>query len=315
LGVLGAGNYASAVFLPAVQKTGGVRLAGVASNAGLNARHAAQKYGFAFAASDEEEILGSTDINVVAVLTRHDQHARQVLRALRSGKHVYCEKPLAIHPDELAEIESVLAGEGLPLLTVGFNRRFAPLAKALKAALQRRSEPLAAHYRVNAGLLPLNHWTQDPTVGGGRIIGEGCHFIDFLTFLVGQAPIRVEAQALPDLTRYRQDNALLTLTYPDGSLGTLAYLANGDKTVAKERVEVFCGGTVAILDDFRRLEITANGRRQVSGSPLGQDKGHQAAWANFLACVRSGGPPPIAYEELIAVTRAGFTAVEKLAHG
>ncbi len=289
LGVLGAGNYASAVFLPAVQKTGGARLAGVASAAGLSARHAANKFGFAFATSDEEEILGSADINVVAVLTRHNQHARQVLRALRSGKHVYCEKPLAIHPDELAEIESALAGENLPLLTVGFNRRFAPLAKSLKTALERRGEPFVAHYRVNAGLLPLSHWTQDPAVGGGRIIGEGCHFIDFLTFLAGQAPLRVEAQALPDLNRYRQDNVLVTLTYPDGSLGSLAYLANGDKTVAKERVEVFCGGTVAVLDDFRRLEITANGKRQVSGSPLGQDKGHQAAWANFLDCVRRGG--------------------------
>jgi polar amino acid transport system substrate-binding protein len=130
---------------------------------------------------------------------------------------------------------------------------------------------------------------------------------------MGQSPVRVEAQALPDLGRYRQDNTLITLTYPDGSLGTLAYLANGDKTVAKERVEVFCGGTVAVLDDFRRLEITANGKRQVSGSPLGQDKGHQAAWANFLACVRRGGPPPIPYEQLIAVTRASFEAVEKLA--
>lgn len=312
LGVLGAGNYASAVFLPAVQKTGGARLAGVASGSGLNARHAAQKYGFAFASSGEDEILDNPEINVVAVLTRHDQHARQVLRALRAGKHVYCEKPLATTPQQLEEIESALAAETLPLLTVGFNRRFAPHAKILKAALERRSEPLVAHYRVNAGLLPLNHWTQDPIVGGGRIIGEGCHFIDFLTFLVGQAPARVEAQALPDLGRYRQDNVLITLTFPDGSLGSLAYLANGDKSVPKERLEVFCAGTVAVLDDFRRLEITANGRRQVHSSPLGQDKGHQAAWANFLDCLRRGGPPPIPYEQIIAVTRASFEAVEKL---
>jgi len=295
-----------------VQKSGGVVLAGVASATGLSARHAAQKFGFRFAASDEAEILASPEINVVAVLTRHNQHARQVLQALRAGKHVYCEKPLAINEEELEEVSAALRDEALPLLTVGFNRRFAPLARSLKGVLERRAEPLAAHYRVNAGLLPLNHWTQDPAVGGGRIIGEGCHFVDFLTYLVGQPPSRVEAQALPDAGRYRQDNVLVTLTFPDGSLGTLAYLANGDKSVPKERLEVFCGGTVAVLDDFRRLEVTANGKRQVTGSPLGQDKGHQAAWANFLACVRQGGPPPIPYAELIAVTRATFEVVEKL---
>jgi predicted dehydrogenase/threonine dehydrogenase-like Zn-dependent dehydrogenase len=312
VGVLGAGNYATAVFLPAIKKTGGAALAGVVSASGLSARHAAGKFGFRFAGSDEDDILNNPEINVVAILTRHHQHARQAVQALRSGKHVYCEKPLALNEAELEELAAALNEPGAPLLTVGFNRRFAPLAVKLKAALSKRAEPLAAHYRVNAGLLPLNHWTQDPAVGGGRIIGEGCHFIDFLTYLVGQPPVQVEAQALPDQGRYRQDNVLVTLAYPDGSLGSLAYLANGDKSVPKERVEVFCGGTVAVLDDFRRLEVTAGGRRSVTGSPLGQDKGHQASWANFLACVRQGGQPPIPYEELFAVTRATFEAVRKI---
>ncbi len=312
VGVLGAGNYASAVFLPAVQQTGGVELAGVASASGLSARHAAQKYGFRFATADENEILDDPQVNVVALLTRHNQHARQALRALRSGKHVYCEKPLAITAAELDEIEAALQESGAPLLAVGFNRRFAPLAKALKAALARRSEPLVAHYRVNAGALPLTHWTQDPAVGGGRIIGEACHFIDFLTFLAGAPPVRVEAQALPDLGVYRRDNAVITLTFPDGSIGTLAYLANGDKSVAKERLEVFCGGMVAVLDDFRRLEVTTGGRRRATSSPLGQDKGHRAAWAHFLDCVRAGGPPPIPYAELIAVSRVAILAAAQL---
>ncbi|MBI4927817.1 MAG: bi-domain-containing oxidoreductase, partial [Anaerolineae bacterium] len=243
LGVLGAGNYATAMFLPAVKKTGGVALAGVVSAGGLSARHAAQKFGFNFASSDEAEILDNPDVNLVALLTRHNQHARQSLRALRNGKHVYCEKPLAINEAELSELTAALQDPQLPLLTVGFNRRFAPLAQTLKSTLVGRTEPLAAHYRVNAGYLPLTHWTQDPAVGGGRIIGEGCHFIDFLVFLVGQLPVRVEAQALPDGGRYRQDNVQITLTFPDGSLGTLTYLSNGDKSVAKERMEVFCGGT------------------------------------------------------------------------
>ena len=196
----------------------------------------------------------------------------------------------------------------MPLLTVGFNRRFAPLAVRMKAAFARRSEPLAAHYRVNAGFLPLTHWTQDPAVGGGRIIGEGCHFIDFLSFLVGAAPIAVQAAALPDNGRYHRDNAILTFTFPDGSLGTLTYLANGDKSVAKERVEAFCAGTVAVLDDFRSLEVTANAKRVVVRSPLGQDKGHAASWANFLAAVHAGGPPPIPYAQLLGVSRMAIAA-------
>ena len=312
LGVLGAGNYASAVFLPAVQKTGGARLGGVVSASGLSARAAAQKFGFGFAASDEREVLDNPEINVVALLTRHNQHARQALAALRAGKSVYCEKPLALTLAELDEIEAALAVKNLPLLTVGFNRRFAPLAIQLKAAFARRSEPLAAHYRVNAGFLPLTHWTQDPAVGGGRIIGEGCHFIDFLTFLVGETPSSVQAAGLPDGGRYHRDNAVLTFTFPDGSLGTLSYLANGDKAVAKERVEVFCGGTVGLLDDFRSLEITSAGKRKATRSPMGQDKGHQAAWANFLQVLRAGGPPPIPYDQLLGVSRMAILAEKAL---
>ena len=312
LGVLGAGNYAAAVFLPAVQKAGGAKLGGVVSASGLSARAAAQKFGFGFAASDEREVLENPAINLVAVLTRHNQHARQTLAALRAGKSVYCEKPLALTLAELDEIEAALASESLPLLTVGFNRRFAPLAVQLRAAFARRSEPLAAHYRVNAGALPLNHWTQDPAVGGGRIIGEGCHFIDFLSFLVGAPPSAVQAAALPDGGRYRRDNAVLTFSFPDGSLGTLSYLANGDKSVAKERVEVFCAGTVGVLDDFRSLEITRASNRKVIGSPLGQDKGHQAAWANFLGVLRAGGPPPIPYAHLLGVSRLAIQAAQAL---
>ena len=310
VGVLGAGNYATAVFLPAIQKTGGARLAGIVSASGLSARHAAQKFGFGFASSEEREVLENPAINVAVLLTRHNQHARQALAALRVGKHVYCEKPLALTLAELDEIEAQLAGGAGPLLTVGFNRRFAPLAVQMKAAFARRAEPLAAHYRVNAGFLPLSHWTQDPAVGGGRIIGEGCHFIDFLTFLVGASPISVQAATLPDNGRYRRDNAVLTFTFPDGSLGTVTYLANGDKSVAKERVEVFCAGTVAVLDDFRSLEVTANGKRKVVRSPLGQDKGHAASWAKFLAAIRAGGAqqPPIPYDQLIGVSRFAIAA-------
>jgi predicted dehydrogenase len=317
LGILGAGNYATAVFLPNVEKVGGVQRVCIATASGVSARHAAQRYGFQFASSSDDEIMADPNIQVVAILTRHQQHARQVLDALEHGKHVFCEKPLAITPAELDEIESALAGsnEQSPRLMVGFNRRFAPFSRELKRLFHNRSEPMSIHYRVNAGFLPASHWLHDPQQGGGRIIGEGCHFIDYLTWLIGQVPVRVQAAGLPDGGRYHEDNVQLTFTFPDGSLGTLTYLANGDKAFAKERIEVFCGGRVAVLDDFRNLELVHNGRRATMQSHLSQDKGHRAAWATFLDAVRAMKAPPIPYHDLIGVTRASFAAVESLRTG
>ncbi len=315
LGVLGAGNYATAMFLPAIAKTGGIERRAIASAAGLNAHHAARRFGFSAASSSENDVLTDPAINVIAILTRHDQHARQASVALGNGKHVYCEKPLAIRPEELEEIAATLQCDHAPLLTVGFNRRFAPMARELQRFLQSSPEPLFAHYRVNAGYLPPKHWLHDPAVGGGRIIGEGCHFVDFLTFLVGQAPISVSAQALPDAGRYHEDNVSLTLSFPNGSIGTVSYLANGDKSFPKERLEVFSGGRAAALDDFRTLELAENGRRRVLHSRLRQDKGHQAAWSNFLVSIRQGAQPPIPYDQLWGVALATFAAVKSLRCG
>ena len=315
LGVLGAGNYASAVFLPILHSVPGVIPIGIVSAAGLNARHAAQKFGYTFASSDEKDVLENPEINLVTILTRHSVHTRQTLEALRHGKHVYCEKPLAINAEQLAELEAALNNEDLPLLMAGFNRRFAPFAVELARFFANRSEPFNAHYRINAGYIPLNHWTQDPAVGGGRMIGEGCHFVDFLTFLAGAAPVRVSAHALPDGGRYAQDNGEFTFTFPDGSLGTVTYLANGDKSFAKERVEVFCQGRVAVLNDFRSLELVENGRRKILRSAFSQDKGHRAAWQIFVDAVRNGGAAPIPYDQLMGVTRATFAAVHSLEQG
>jgi predicted dehydrogenase len=171
------------------------------------------------------------------------------------------------------------------------------------------------HYRVNAGYLPLNHWAHDPQQGGGRIIGEGCHFIDFLTFLVGAPPCRVHAVALPDEGRYREDNVLITLEFPDGSLGTVSYLANGDKAFPKERVEVFGSGRVAVLDDFRALDCVQGGRRQAYRGRLRQDKGHRAEWESFVATILAGGPPPVPYAQIFGVMKATFAAVQALRTG
>ncbi len=312
LGVLGAGNYATAVFLPSVKQAGGIARVGIATSSGLTARHAAQRFDFGYASSSEQEVLDDEKINVLAILTRHNHHARQVVSGLQRGKHVFCEKPLAINEEELKTIETALAAEAAPLLMVGFNRRFAPYARKLYAFLDGRTEPLAAHYRVNAGYLPDNHWLHDPKVGGGRIIGEGCHFIDFLTFLVGQPPVSVQASALPEVGRYHEDNVVLTFTFPDGSIGTVTYLANGDKSFPKERVEVFCAGRAAVLDDFRTLELVRDGKREVFHSRLRQDKGHRAGWEAFLQAAKTGGAAPIPYAHLFGVTRASFAAVQAL---
>lgn len=312
LGVLGAGNYATAVFLPAVQRSGGVHKVGIATAGGLSARHAAQRYGFGFASSQESDILANPQIQVVAILTRHQHHARQVMQALRAGQHVFCEKPLAINPEELNAIQQLLEEKPPALLTVGFNRRFAPFSRQMAKFLENRREPMFIHYRVNAGYLPLTHWLHDAQQGGGRIIGEGCHFIDYLTFLVGEPPLRVRTVGLPDGERYRQDNVSMTFTFEDGSIGVVTYLANGDKSLPKERVEVFCAGRVAVLEDYRSLELLQNGQRQKFAARLRQDKGHQALWEAFVQAVRQGGQPPIPYDHLLNVTRASFAAVESL---
>lgn len=315
LGVLGAGNYASAVFLPAVQRVGRLERVAIASASGVTARHAMQRFGFRYASSAEQQVLEDEQVGVVAILTRHQHHARQVLGALRLGKAVFCEKPLALNEAELSEIEAELGKPGAPLLMVGFNRRFAPFAQRLHSFLAGRTEALLLDYRVNAGPLPLTHWLHDPQQGGGRIIGEGCHFIDFATFLVGHAPQRVWAQGLPDGSRYHEDNVVLNFAFADGSLATISYLANGDKSYPKEQLNVFCGGRVAALDDFRTLELVGEGKRTVLRSPLRQDKGHQAGWQAFVHACQNGGQPPIAYEQLLGVTRASFAAVQALRSG
>ncbi len=228
----------------------------------MSAQTAADKYNFKFATGNADEILGDPGTNTLAVLTRHNLHAEQVIAGLEAGKHVFCEKPLALTLAELDSIFDVLMNlpDDPPLLMVGFNRRFAPFSQEMKTFFSKGTEPLIAHYRVNAGYLPASHWLHDPIQGGGRIIGEACHFIDYLTFLVGDVPSSVAAFGLPDAGKYQEDNLHLVLSFPDGSLATIDYLANGDKSIPKERLEVFSGGQVAILDDFRTLELVENGK-------------------------------------------------------
>jgi len=310
LGVLGAGLFANAVLLPAMKKAGDIELVGIASSGGLHAQHSGRKYGFKYATSNDGDVINDPNINTVAILTRHDSHADLVVKALKAGKHVFVEKPLAISSDQLSKISKQLKADNQSQLTVGFNRRFAPHAQQLSAFYIDRTEPLHVHYRVNAGYIPLNHWTQDPEIGGGRIIGEVCHFIDFITFLVGATPITMTAHAMPDNGKYREDNVSMTFTFPDGSIGVVDYLANGDKSFPKERVEVFCGGKIAVLDDFVSLQMVEDGRKKESKGA--QNKGHVNEWKAFVKSIRDGGEPPIPYEQLIGVTKSTFAAVESV---
>jgi len=312
LGVLGAGLYANATLLPAIKNIKDIELVGIASSGGLHAQYSAKKFGFAYATSSEDDILNDPNINTVVILTRHDSHADLVVKALKAGKHVFVEKPLAVNAEQLAQITKILPSASSLLLT-GFNRRFSPLAQSLASFLLPRNEPLHAHYRVNAGYLPLNHWTQDPKLGGGRIIGEGCHFIDLITFLVGAPPVSVTAHALPDGGKYRDDNVSMTFTFPDGSLGVVDYLANGDKSFPKERLEVFCGGQIAILDDFVSLVTVKDGKKKEERRA--QDKGWKNEMTAFAKSISEGGQPPIPYEQLIGVTQATFSAMESIRKG
>jgi predicted dehydrogenase len=310
LGVLGAGLYANATLLPVIKRIKDVEFIGIASSGGLHAKISGKKFGFEFATSSDDKIINDPNINTIAILTRHDTHAALVIKGLKAGKNIFVEKPLAINKEQLSAVQKQLYKENNGILTVGYNRRFSPFARQLSYFYSGRVEAMHIHYRVNAGRLPLNHWTQDPNIGGGRIIGEACHFIDFVTFLVGAPPVSVTALALPDKGKYSEDNVSMSLIFPDGSIGVVDYLANGDKSFPKERVEVFCGGKVAVLDDFRALEMVEEGNRKKIKGP--QNKGWNNEWNTFVEAIRDGKQPPIPYEQIIGVTKASFAVIESL---
>jgi predicted dehydrogenase len=305
VGLLGAGGFATGVLIPTMQAVAGVELVGCCSATGAHSRSAGDKFGFRYCATDEQEVLRDPAVNTVVIATRHHLHARQVLAALAAGKHVFCEKPLCLTEEELGEIvaRQQRSHSRAPLLMVGFNRRFAPLAIKLKQFMDVR-EPLVMHYRVNAGFIPAGHWVHDPEQGGGRIRGEVCHFVDLLAYVAGSAVVAVQATPLPQGGQYSDDNAVITLRFADGSLGTVHYVANGDKSFSKERIEVFGGGAVAVLEDFRRLELVRFGKKRVIENRLTQDKGHRGEWAALAGAIMGKGSEPIPFHEIVSSTLA-----------
>jgi predicted dehydrogenase/threonine dehydrogenase-like Zn-dependent dehydrogenase len=303
---IGAGNYAGRTLIPAFAAAG-ARLTAIASTAGVTAAHYGRKFGFARATTDGEALCDAADVDAVVIATRHDSHARFVLRALQAGKDVFVEKPLALSAAELDAIDAVWAARrasgNAPRLMVGFNRRFAPQAQQMRSLLATVREPKSVIVTVNAGAVPSTHWIHDPPVGGGRLVGEGCHFIDLVRFLVAQpisdARVRVLGTAAG---RARDENAAVTLSFADGSWGTIHYLANGHTALSKERVEVFCGGRVLQLDNFRRLR--GYGWPQFRTLNLWrQDKGQRACARAFIDAVQQHGAAPIPFEELLEVSR------------
>lgn len=312
VGVIGAGNYTAQVFMPALKQTG-ADLSMIASNGGVSAVHLGRKFGFARATTDAGSIIRDGRVNIVVVTTRHDSHARYACEALQAGKHVFIEKPIAIRRDELQELEQVyqdLRSRGrAPLVGIGFNRRFAPQIVKMKPLLDGVRDAKALVMTVNAGFIPANHWTQDPRVGGGRIIGEACHFVDLLRFLVGHPISRVSAICAEGPQGTIPDRVTISLGFTDGSIGTVHYLANGHKSFPKERLEVFAAGRILQLDNFRRLTgFGWPGFRAMNLS--NQDKGHAANIAAFIKAVADGTPAPIPFEEITEVARACFDAVE-----
>lgn len=313
VGVIGAGNYANATFLPVLDvPSEPVTLTAIASGRGGNALVAGEKFGFTKVLADADAVLSDSDVTTAVILTRHDRHAELSCRALEAGKHVYCEKPLALTIDELRSVYFAMEQNPDRLLMVGYNRRFAPLAEKLKAFVSETGERMAIQYTVNAGFLPEKHWTQDPETGGGRIIGEACHMIDFLIYLTGALPVSVRALALPNQDRYQDDNVSIQIAFRDGSFGTIHYLANGDRSYMKERVEVFSGGRIAILNDFRELETWNAGENRKIKSSYKIDKGHAHAWQAFVHAIASGGTTPIASDELFATSLTAFAVLESL---
>ena len=316
IGVLGAGNFAMSTLLPAFKQIRGVEMIGVCAANGSHARHAAEKFGFRYCASDEYKVINDPDVNAIVIATRHHLHAAEVVAALAAGKHVFCEKPLCLNEIDLQKIIHAHETSSRDLLLmVGFNRRFAPLALKMKAFLQPINEPLALHYRVNAGLVARDHWVNDPGQGGGRILGEVCHFVDFLTFLSGTLPIEVETKSVNSFEQHSDENVIISLRFADGSQGTISYLSSGDRAYSKERVEVFGGGAVAVLEDFRRLELVRHGKKQTFRSPFRQDKGHRAELKAFAEAIFGGGRTPIPFEEIVSSTLATLRIAESRSSG
>ncbi|MFH1555968.1 MAG: bi-domain-containing oxidoreductase [Pseudomonadota bacterium] len=319
VGLIGAGKFAKSVLLPLIKKDPRVRLTGVCSATGKSARAAADQFGFQRCGTEWRSIVDDAATNTVVIATRHHLHAEQAIAALEAGKHVFVEKPPCVTPEELEAIgrayRGVAARAVAPRFMVGFNRRFAPMAAEIRAFMQSVKEPLALHYRVNGGRIPLDHWIQDPAQGGGRLVGEVVHFIDWVTWMADDEPMSVHAAAADNVGVYNDDNLVLTLRFRRGSIAQILYLANGGRALGKERIEVHGGGLSAVLDDFVRLDLMGGSSRRRKRAYLRRDKGHAGSVKAFLDAVAGGTPSPIPFDQIETTMRTAFAALRSLRNG
>jgi len=310
IGFIGAGSFARKHLIPFARQRGA--LVSVATSHGITARSAGDKFGFRSQSTDPRDVLAEPAVNTVFIATRHDTHAAFATAALNAGKNVFVEKPLAIDPDGLAQVLEA-ARRSTGCLMVGYNRRFSPLARKAREVFERVATPLVINYRVNAGFLPRDHWTQTEQ-GGGRILGEVCHFVDLLQFITGSRPVRVHALSVSseNVQMPDQDNVAISLRFQDGSVAQIGYLACGDKFVGKERIEIFGGGQAFIIDDFRRGDHYSLGVRRKLRLP---GKGHREEVVAFLDAVDDGRPAPIPLESLLATSETTFAILDSLSTG
>ena len=312
IGLVGPGAFARTTLLPILQELG-AEIVVTGGGRGPRAVSTARKYGIARVASDVMEVIEHPDVDVVVISTRHDSHARLAAACLEHGKAVFLEKPLAIDASGVESLRPLLHA-GVPLV-VDFNRRFAPVTRKAMALLSKRADPLHIHYRVNAGVLPPGHWLRDPQVGGGRVVGEGCHFVDFCTAVIASPVVRLQVAGLGRGPRTLEDDSfVLTHWHADGSVSVISYLATGHPRMPKERIEIIGGGESIVIDDFRRLRRFGQ-RPALPRNGIGQDKGHKAALVSALAFFRGSGPPPIPPQELLATTEICLAARSALREG
>lgn len=302
---IGAGSFAQNMLLPRL-KTLDINFIGVTTARANNALNISKKYNFSYCSDNANEIFADKNINTVFITTRHDSHFQYVLEGIKNNKHVFVEKPLCMNEDELEILkENFVSSKSL--LMVGFNRRFAPLIQNIRKHLNK-SVPVAINYRINAGIVPADHWTQNPTVGGGRIIGEVCHFIDLCRFIAGAAITYVSAIAMKSASN-TEDTVCIQLQFENGSIATINYFANGPKELPKEQIEVFASGASYILNDFKTLTIYNKSKKVISGN---QDKGHSAELVEFVNAIKNGAKTPIPFEEIYDSMLTTFKSITSL---
>jgi predicted dehydrogenase/threonine dehydrogenase-like Zn-dependent dehydrogenase len=320
IGFLGAGSFAQASLLPPIKSHPGISLVGVCTGNGLNAKSVAKNFKFQFATTNPKDVIDNESIGTVFIATRHNLHAGYIIDAIKRGKNVFVEKPLAVNEQELAEIvksyQVAARSKNHGVLMVGFNRNFAPSVRTAKEFFSEATGPFVINYRVNAGYLPSTHWTRDPEEGGGRIVGEVCHFVALIQHFVNASPDRVYAEGLSIVGTMsgEDDSTIITLRFSDGSIGTIMYLANADPSVPKEYIEISSTGRTAIIDNFQRLKLFRQEKLTETSSGTIQ-KGHREEIEAFLSAIKDGKESPMSFESLVMTTRITFKVQEALRKG